>query len=111
MSAFKIDVPNSETYIEPRNLFAEFLETEEEIVEFNGVSICREVILNTLKYDTLPVDAPRGLQGFHNLCKSVWVEPVDIEGDDIEGDELQPDDETADVNENESNDAAAAEDP
>ena len=106
MSAFKIDVPHSETYIEPRNLFAEFLETEEESVEFNGVSICREVILNTLKYDTLPVDAPRGLQGFHNLCKSVWVEPVDIEGDD-----LQPEDETADVNENESNDAAAAEDP
>jgi len=105
MSAFKIDVPGSETYIEPRNLFAEFLETEEESVEFNGVSICREVILNTLKYDTLPVDAPQGLQGFHNLCKSVWVEPVDIEGDD-----LQADDETADVNENESNDAAA-EDP
>ena len=106
MSAFKINVPNSETYIEPRNLFAEFLETEEESVEFNGVSICREVILNTLKYDTLHVDAPQGLQGFHNLCKSVWVEPVDIEGDD-----LQQDDETADVNENESNDAAAAEDP
>ena len=106
MAAFKIDVPGSENYIEPRNLFAEFLETEEESVEFNGVSICREVIMNALKYDTLPVDASQGLHGFHNLCKSVLVEPVDIEGDD-----LQPDDETADVNENEGGDAAAAEDP
>lgn len=76
MSVFRIDNPVEEEgkagYIVPQIVFAAFLATGEQTVEYMGQILHREVVVNIVeKFKSISSDSPACLQGFYNLCKNV----------------------------------------
>jgi len=76
MSVFRIDNPVEEEgkmgYIVPQIVFAAFLATDEQTVEYMGQILHREVVVNIVeKFNSVSSNSPACMQGFYNLCKNV----------------------------------------
>ena len=91
MSVFRIDNPVEEEgkagYIVPKIVFAAFLATDEQTVEYMGQILHREVVVYIVeKFKSITSDSPACLQGFYNLCKNV-AESEESRGNEEEEEE------------------------